>query len=83
MLDADGNRALAALVEQTGGELGYRLKVIGGFTGEGQLWERMNLAAARIETVANHVPPPLIVERSFDPAMPMSEVRLELIRDRR
>lgn len=68
-LDAEGNRALAELARRTGLEAGTKLVVTAGLAGNAPAWERMQLAGRRLETVARHVPPPLTVERRFDPAL--------------
>lgn len=83
VLDTTGNRALAALIGKAENPLDYRLIVTGGLAGAGQPWEKMQLASARIETLANHVPPPLVVERRFDPGLDLADVRLELVKGRR
>lgn len=68
-LDAEGNRALAELAHRTGLEAGTKLVVTAGLAGNAPAWERMQLAGRRLDTVARHVPPPLAVERRFDPAL--------------
>lgn len=77
-LDSAGNSVLATLVRNNPDMTGYRIVIVGGLAGPGQAWEKMQLAASRIETIANHVPPPIKSERQFDPALDVGEVRLEL-----
>lgn len=77
-LDPDGNRILAKVTERSGLDPSYRMVLVAGLAGPGEAWERMRLAAARLETVANHVPPPLRVERRYDPALGIHEMRIEL-----
>ena len=83
VLDTAGNRTLATLIGKAENPLEYRLIVTGGLAGPGQPWEKMQLSSARIDTLANHVPPPLVVERRFDPGLDLADVRLELVKGRR
>lgn len=83
VLDTAGNRVLASLIGKAENPLEYRLIVTGGLAGPGQPWEKMQLASARIETLTNHVPPPMVVERRFDPGLDLADVRLELVKGRR
>lgn len=82
-LDADANRILATLTGRTGLDPSQTLVITAGLSGQAEPWERMRLAAKRLETVARHVPPPLSVERRFDPALDGGQIRLELAGGRR
>lgn len=68
-LDGEGNRHLANLSRRTGLETGRTLILTAGLSGSAPAWERLQLASRRLETVARHVPPPLAVDRRFDPAL--------------
>ncbi|MCZ8373879.1 MAG: hypothetical protein O9342_00770 [Beijerinckiaceae bacterium] len=68
-LDSEGNRHLADLSRRTGLETGRTLILTAGLSGSAPAWERLQLASRRLETVARHVPPPLAVDRRFDPAL--------------
>lgn len=81
-LDADGNNHLANAIRRMETATGMKLVVVGGLAGAGQPWERMQLASARIETVANHVPPAYRVERRFDPGLEVHDIRLEIMPER-
>ena len=82
-LDSAGNSALADLARQTNLEPGHVLVITGGLAGEGQAWERLQRASERIAAVALHVPPPLTVERRFEPDLDGQILRLEIRRERR
>lgn len=68
-LDSEGNHHLAELSRRTGLEAGRTLILTAGLSGSAPAWERLHLASRRLETLARHVPPPLAVDRRFDPAL--------------
>ncbi|MCZ8183955.1 MAG: hypothetical protein O9322_13355 [Beijerinckiaceae bacterium] len=68
-LDTEGNHHLAELSRRAGLEAGRTLVLVAGLSGAAPAWERLQLASRRLETVARHVPPPLAVDRRFDPAL--------------
>jgi hypothetical protein len=77
-LDGEGNRALAELSRQTGLESGRKLVLTAGLSGTAPAWERLQLASRRLESIARHVPPPLVVDRRFDPALDGNLVRVTI-----
>ncbi|WP_284179843.1 hypothetical protein [Rhabdaerophilum sp. SD176] len=77
-LDGDGNRALAELSRRTGLESGRKLVLTAGLSGTAPAWERLQLASRRLEVVARHVPPPLAVDRRFDPALDGNVIKVTI-----
>lgn len=77
-LDGEGNRQLAELARRTGLEPHVRLVVTAGLAGQGEAWQRLQLASRRAESVARHVPPPLVPDRRFDPALDVNIVQVRI-----
>lgn len=73
-----GNGLLADLLQLADAGVGHRVVVSGGLSGTGEAFARFRLATKRAGTVAQHVPPPLEVEKRLDPELDVSVVRVEI-----
>ena len=77
-LSSENNATLARFITQEAPQPGHIVVVTVGLGGSAPASKRMMRAAKRAQTLAQHVPPPMVVERHYDPLMPETELRLSI-----